>query len=106
MRTPFAQFCKQESISKRLAYNEVTAGRLVLTKVGRKSFVDDADAAAWRALAPKVTGNIGQMALKLAAQSLQRLGQAVSEGTIDRATVIDEITKVVRQSGLVAEHIT
>jgi hypothetical protein len=65
MRRPLKEFCERERVSQRYAYNEHYAGRLVFEKVGSRIFVDDEDAARWRALAPKV-GRIGDVALQAA----------------------------------------
>lgn len=56
MRKPLKDFCQEENISIRHAYDEKYAGRLIFTYVGRRAFITDDDAAAWRALAPRVTG--------------------------------------------------
>jgi hypothetical protein len=64
MRAPLKQFCKQENISERFAYAEKERGRLRFTYVGNRVFIDDQDAEAWRALAPKATGGTGVNSLQ------------------------------------------
>jgi hypothetical protein len=100
MRTPIKKFAEQEQVSLRYLYNEAAAGRLVFTKVGSRTFVDDVDAEEWRALAPKVTGKAGDIAMKVAIQKIEELGKAVSDGYIDRARAAAQLTKVVRKTGL------
>ncbi|MCA0341722.1 MAG: helix-turn-helix domain-containing protein [Proteobacteria bacterium] len=47
------QFCHWASIGRSHAYNEAKAGRLRLTKVGKKTLVTVDDAKAWLAKLPK-----------------------------------------------------
>jgi hypothetical protein len=101
MRTPIQPFAKQERVSVRYLYNEAAEGRLTLTKVGSRTFVDDEDAAAWRALAPKVTGKRGERELQAASKQIEDLGRAVSEGKIDRAFAAARLAKVARKAGLI-----
>jgi hypothetical protein len=100
MRTPIKKFAEVENISLRFAYKEVKAGRLVLTKVGSRTFIDDPDADRWRALAPKVTGKAGDVALQVVEQKLVELGRAVENGQIDRARVVEHLADVARRTGL------
>lgn len=87
MRIPILQFAKNENVSARFLYKESVSGRLVLTKVGSRTFVDDVDAAAWRALAPKVSGAAGNIALQAAEQHIEHLGKALAAGQLDPAKV-------------------
>jgi hypothetical protein len=100
MRTPFRQFCKEENISPRFGYMEAAAGRLTLTKVGSRTFIDDADRKAWRKLAPKVTGKAGDIVLKVAEQKLKELGAAVAKGLIARALVTERLSAAAARAGL------
>jgi hypothetical protein len=83
MRTPIQAFAKQENVTTRFLYEECKAGRLTLTKVGRRTFVDDIDGEAWRALAPKVTGPV-PIAIQTAERHIQQLGKMVEAGQILR----------------------
>jgi hypothetical protein len=105
MRTPLIKFAAKEDISVRFVYKEAAAGRLVLTKVGSRTFVDDADAEAWRALAPKVNGTAGDIALKTAVAKLEELAKAVADGQVDRALVADRLASLARRTGLALELI-
>jgi hypothetical protein len=100
MRTPIKKFAEDESVSVRFLYNEAADGRLRLTKVGSRTFVDDADAEEWRALAPKFDGTAGDRVMQAAFQKLEDLGRAVTEGHIDRALVVKQLAKVTRKIGL------
>jgi hypothetical protein len=44
---PFRRWCEEVGISVRMGYREVTRGRLVVVKVGRRSYVRESDAEAW-----------------------------------------------------------
>ena len=103
MRKPFRQFCKDEFISERFGYNEVSAGRLTLTKVGSRNFVDDEDAARWRALAPKI-GRAGDVALQAAERAIETLGRAVKAGDIDKASAARRLQAVATAFGLNSEQ--
>jgi hypothetical protein len=85
MRTPIKKFAEQETLSVRFLYNEAKAGRLTLTKVGARTFIDDEDAARWRALAPKVGGNSGELALRTAVKAIEALKPAIEYGHLDQA---------------------
>ncbi len=100
MRTPIRKFADNESVSVRYLYKEAEAGRLVLTKVGSRTFVDDTDAEAWRALAPKFNGTVGDRILQVAVKNLKELGKAVAEGLIDRAHASARLAETVRSVGL------
>ena len=94
MLTPIKKFAETENISLRFAYKDVKAGRLVLTKVGSRTFIDDEDAERWRALAPKV-GQAGELVLQAARQAVENLGRAVERGLVERrvaATAMRELT--------------
>jgi hypothetical protein len=99
MRKPLRQFCKDEGISERKAYDERYAGRLVFTKVGSRVFIDDEDAERWRALAPKV-GRIGDVALQAAELAIETLGQAVQRGDIDQASAVKRLRAAAIACGL------
>ena len=98
--TPIKRFAQQESVGLSFLYGEVRKGRLVITKRGYLSGIDDEDAARWRAMAPKVTGKAGNIALKVAEQKLKDLGAAVAEGLVDRDLVIERLTAVLKQTGI------
>ena len=99
MRKPLRQFCKDEGISERKAYNERYAGRLVFTKVGSRVFIDDADAERWRSLAPKI-GRVGDVALQAAERAIETLGRAVKAGDIDKASAARRLQAVAAAFGL------
>jgi hypothetical protein len=100
MRTPLRKFCQEEGISLRTAYNEINAGRLTITKVRQLTFVDDVDREAWRALAPKFTGNGCEVALKAAEQSMFEVGRLVSQGKIAGEVAIERLKKALPASGV------
>lgn len=100
MRTPIQKFALREEVTARFLYKEAAAGRLVLTKVGSRTFIDDIDAEAWRALAPKVTGKAGDVALKVAEQKLQELSTAIAKGYIDRQIAVDRLFTTAKRLGL------
>ena len=104
MRSPIKKFAEQEGVSVRFLYNEAAAGRLDLTKVGSRTFVDDGDAEKWRALATKVTGKRGHKALEGAEQKLRELGTAVEQGQLDRAVVVTHLAEIARKTGLVLDQ--
>jgi hypothetical protein len=99
MRTPIMQFAKDEKVSLRFLYKEANAKRLVLTKVGSRTFVEDSDAERWHALAPKI-GNPGEIALRTAVQAIEALGRAVSQGHIDQAVAARTMREVAMNSGV------
>jgi hypothetical protein len=103
MRTPIRKFAEQESVTTRYLYSECKAGRLTLTKVGRRTFIDDIDAEAWRALAPKVTGTAGNTAMLAAKQKLEHLGKIVAAGQLDRRHVVEHLTAIIQKAGLTFE---
>lgn len=45
--TPFRQWCQEVGISVQTGYREVNRGRLVVVKVGRRTFVRESDSEAW-----------------------------------------------------------
>lgn len=102
MRLPIILFAAREHVTRRYLYQEAAAGRLTLTKVGRRTFVDDADAAAWRALAPKVTGNSGARALCMAERTLRDVSAACDAGHLDRAAAINRLAQIAAEVGLQA----
>jgi hypothetical protein len=102
MRMPIKKFAEQEQVSVRFLYGEAQAGRLVLTKVGSLTFVDDIDAENWRALAPKFKGTAGDRLIQVASQKLEELGRAVSDGHLERDRVIAHLAKITRKAGLAA----
>jgi hypothetical protein len=106
MRTPIRKFAQQEHVTPRFLYKEAERGRLVLTKVGSRTFVDEPDAEAWRALAPKVDGTVGDIVLKVTEQKLKELGAAVAKGLVDRDLVIDRLSTVAARAGLQFVHAT
>jgi hypothetical protein len=101
MRTPLKKFAENENVSIRFLYKEAVAKRLVLTKVGSRTFVDDADAERWRALAPKFDGTAGDRVMQVAVQKLEELGKAVSAGQIDRARAAARLAEVTQRAGLI-----
>jgi hypothetical protein len=101
MRTPVQKFAKNENVSLRFIYKEAAAGRLTLTKVGSRTFVDDVDADHWRALAPKVNGTAGDVVMKIAEQKLRELGQAVADGIVDRTHAVARLSHVAAVAGLI-----
>jgi hypothetical protein len=105
-RTPFLQFCKEENISPWSGYAEAREGRLKLTKVRARTFVDDVDREAWRALAPKVSGRAkaGEHAMQVAALKIAELGKVVAAGLVDRDHVVAHLRKAIREAGLVADQ--
>jgi|HubBroStandDraft_1064217.scaffolds.fasta_scaffold1847708_1 hypothetical protein len=105
-RTPIRKFAEQQDVSIRFLYKEAAAGRLVLTKVGSRTFVDDTDGADWQALAPKVNGTAGDIVLKVAEQKLKEVGKAVAEGQIDRAHAVAHLAKAARLAGLTEQFAT
>jgi hypothetical protein len=100
VRTPIIKFAEQRKLSIRFLYNEAAAGRLVLTKVGSRTFIDDADAESWDALAQKVTGSAGDKALQIVEQRIEELGLQVAAGRLDRRKVIDRLGAVAVKAGL------
>jgi hypothetical protein len=100
MRLPLREFCERERISQRHAYNEHYAGNLVFTKIGRRIFIDDADAERWRALAPKIGGRVGDVALQAAERAIETLGQAVQRGDIDQARAVKRLRAAAIACGL------
>jgi hypothetical protein len=100
-RTPIKKFAEQEGVTDRFLYMEVKAGRLVLTKVGSRTFVDDADAEDWRALAPKVTGP--GITTQAAERHIEHLGRMVAKGRIDRAHATERLAAAARKAGLLLE---
>jgi hypothetical protein len=100
MRTPIQKFAKREDVSVRFLYKERDAGRLTLTKVGSRTFVDDADAEQWRALATKVTGTAGDAAMQAVEQKLEQLGKVVAAGRLDRHHVVARLAAVTEKAGL------
>jgi hypothetical protein len=101
MRTPVRKFATNENVSLRFIYKEAAAGRLTLTKVGSRTFIDDVDAERWRALAPKVNGTVSDLVMKAAEQKLKELGQAVAEGLIDRRHAVARLAQVAQSAGLI-----
>jgi hypothetical protein len=99
MRTPIKQFAKDEKVSVRFLYKEAAAKRLVLTKVGARTFIEEQDASRWRALAPKV-GNPGDLAVQIAVRAVEALGQAVAEGVVDRKVAVLAVRKAAAASGV------
>jgi hypothetical protein len=100
-RTPIQDFAKREGVTTRFIYKEIELGRLTLTKVGSRSFIDDEDAEAWRALAMRVTKVTGaQVATQIIEKQILQLGQKVARGRIDRAHVVNRLTEVIHKSGL------
>ena len=57
--TPFRQWCRDVGISVQTGYREVNRGRLVVVKVGRRTFVRESDSEEWmrslETLAPRST---------------------------------------------------
>jgi hypothetical protein len=49
------EFCERNGISRRLAYNEIGAGRLKIRKAGRRSIVTTEAEDAWLAALPTPT---------------------------------------------------
>ena len=103
MRTPIRKFAERENVTTRYLYSECQAGRLTLTKVGRRTFVDDVDAAAWRALAPKITGTAGNTAMLAAEQKLEHLGAVVAAGRFDRHEAATRLAAITRKTGLLLD---
>src|SRR5215831_14244449 len=99
MRTTIKKFAEGEGVSIRFLYKEAASGRLVMTKVGSRTFIDDEDAAKWRALALKVTGKADNMALRVAVQKIEELGRAVGQGRIARQFAVSRLFEVVRKVG-------
>ena len=99
MRTPIQQFAKDEKVSVRFLYKEAAASRLVLTKVGSRTFIDDEDAERWRALAPKV-GQAGELVLQAARQAVENLGRAVERGLVERRVAATAMRDVALTTGL------
>ena len=102
MRTPILKFAASEHVTARFLYNEARRGRLVLTKVGSRTFVDDKDAAAWRALAPKVDGTVANIAVQSAVKAVEALRRAVAEGHIKRKDAARAIRSATKSAGLAA----
>jgi hypothetical protein len=102
MRTPLQKFARQENVSTRFLYKEARCGRLVLTKVGGRTFVDDEDAEAWRKAAPKYDGTGAEAVMKQAVQKLQDVGRAVAAGKIDKAFAMEKLDAAAHQCGLAA----
>lgn len=105
MRTPIRQFAKQEHLGLSYIYSEARAGRLVLTKVGSRTFVEDTDADRWRALAPKI-GEPGVAILEAARLKLETLGKAVKAGQVDRDRAAAKLAKVIRKFPTLFEEVT
>lgn len=103
--TPIKKFAQQESVGLSFLYSEVRKGRLVITKRGYLSGIEDKDANRWRALGLKVTGKAGDIALKVAEQRLIELGKAVAKGWISRKLVIDRLSAVAADAGLKFHHV-
>jgi hypothetical protein len=100
-RTPIQKFAKQEGVTTRYLYKEIEVGRLTLTKVGSRSFIDDEDAEAWRATALRVTKVTGaQVAVQVLEKQILQVGQKVANGRIDRTHVVERLTDVIHKSGL------
>jgi hypothetical protein len=102
MRTPILKFAENEHLSARFLYKEAKRGRLVLTKVGSRTFIDDADAAAWRALAPKVNGTVADITLQTAVKAVEALRRAVAEGHLERKVAALAIRNAAKSAGLTA----
>lgn len=51
---PLKEFCRLFSISKATAYREVERGKLRLTKIGKRTFVDREDRKAYLASLEKI----------------------------------------------------
>jgi hypothetical protein len=100
MRTPIQKFAGKEGITTRFLYKEARRGRLILTKVGSRTFVDDVDAEQWRALAPKYNGTVGDVVMKVAEEKLKALGKAVADGHVDRVRAVRRLEQVARETGL------
>jgi hypothetical protein len=103
MRKPLRQFCKDEGISERKAYDEHYAGRLIFTKVGSRNFIDNEDADRWRSLAPKI-GRVGDVALQAAERAIETLGRAVKSGDIDHASAVRRLRAAAAAFGLNSEQ--
>lgn len=99
MRTPIQKFAEADNVSVRFLYKEANAGRLVLTKVGSRTFIDDEDAERWRALAPKI-GHAGEIALRAAKQAVENLGHAVEQGLIEQHVAALAVHDVALATGL------
>lgn len=104
MRTPIQKFAEQEGVTTRFLYKEAQRGRLILTKVGSRTFVDDVDAEQWRALAQKYNGTVGDIVMKVAEEQLKALGKAVAEGHVDRVRAVRRLEQIARQNGLILEQ--
>jgi hypothetical protein len=100
MRVPLNQFLKRENIGRTFFYAEVNRGRIAVTKVGAKSFIDDDDAAAWRALARKTGGDPGEIALQQAQQAVEAITHAIEQGTLKRRAAINRLRDLTRAAGL------
>jgi hypothetical protein len=98
-RTPIRKFAEQEGVGLSFLYSEVRAKHLVLTKVGSRTFVDDEDAARWRAQAPKV-GQTGVAILQAAELRLEELGKAIADGKVDRDVALAKLVEVAQRAGL------
>jgi hypothetical protein len=100
-RTPIQEFAKREGVTTRFIYKEIELGRLTLTKVGSRSFIDDEDAEAWRAQAMRVTKVTGaQVTTQLVEKQILQLGRKVARGGIDRAHVLTRLEEAIHKSGL------
>lgn len=96
MGMPVREFARQENIGLSFLYGEVRAGRLVLTKKGSRTFVEDEDAERWRALLPKI-GESGAAILQAAELRLKNLGEAVKRGEVPRDRAAAKLAKVIRK---------
>jgi hypothetical protein len=50
-------FCAEYSCTRSAAYLEIKAGRLIATKLGRRTMIQREDAEAWRKALPRLQGS-------------------------------------------------
>lgn len=86
-------------LSRAKAYQELKAGRLIVTKVGPRNFVRKADGDDYNSRLPKV-GDPGRIALDTARRAVEALGRAVAEGHVDQKVAALAMRDVAINSGV------
>jgi len=103
MPSTIPEVAKRVGVSVRALYNEITAGRLIITKpTPGRSIVLEEDEARWLAAAKRTPGKPGELVLKGAKKSVEQIAAAVAHGDLDRQLALNHLHRFIEESGLVA----
>src|SRR6516225_7027164 len=95
--TRFIDWRSKHNLPKATAYRS----GVVITKIGRLSYVTDEDDAAWQAKLPKVkTSRLAADVLQVAECSVKRLAELVADGKVDRDVVAARLSAILKQTGI------